>query len=179
MFECKYKYELQDSIVCAKYIYKSQKRKQDKIIAILIPILMVAVIAMLVYDIIAKKSFVWDIVLLVALLILEGLYIAMPLILVNSQKKAFKRQKLDEMDYLHIKVDNNICVETMYKNETEVAKDVHNLKALTSYLEDNARIILVFNNVEFVCVRKEFFVGDIKKFKEHLQKSMAKNSNKK
>ena len=34
MFECKFKYELEDSLVSAKYIYKSQKRKQDKIIAL-------------------------------------------------------------------------------------------------------------------------------------------------
>ena len=62
MFECKFKYELEDSIISAKYIYKSQKRKQDKIIAVLIPLLMVCMVAMLVYDIIKGNSYVWDIV---------------------------------------------------------------------------------------------------------------------
>ena len=71
MFKCKYKFEMEDSVTCAKYVYKSQKRKQDKIIAILIPILMVAMIAMMIFDIIAGNSYVWDIVLLVSLVILE------------------------------------------------------------------------------------------------------------
>ena len=48
MFECKYKIEEKDCVTCAKYVYKSQKRKQDKIIAVLIPILFVAIIAMLI-----------------------------------------------------------------------------------------------------------------------------------
>ena len=86
MFECKYKLELEDSIKCAKYVYKSQRRKQDKIIAILIPILMVAMIAMLVYDIISKRSFVWDLVLLIALIVLECMYLIIPIMLVKSQK---------------------------------------------------------------------------------------------
>ena len=56
MFECKYKFELQDSIACAKYVYKSQRRKKDKIIAFLIPILIVFMVAMLVFDILHKRS---------------------------------------------------------------------------------------------------------------------------
>ena len=79
MFTCKFKYELEDSIVSAKYIYKSQKRTQDKIIAALIPILMAAMIAMLVYDILKGNSFIWDIVLLVALFALEVMYLLIPI----------------------------------------------------------------------------------------------------
>ena len=91
MFECKYKFELEDSIKCAKYVYKSQKRKQDKIIAILIPILMVAMIAMLVYDIVSGKSFVWDIVLLVALIVLEAMYLVIPIMLVQQCLNLIKK----------------------------------------------------------------------------------------
>ena len=93
MFECKYKYELEDSIVSAKYVYKSQKRTQDKVIAILIPILMVCMVAMLVFDIVKGNSFVWDIVLLVALVVLEAMYLIIPIMLVKSQKKSYNKQK--------------------------------------------------------------------------------------
>ena len=95
MFECKFKFELEDGIKSAKYIYKSQKRKQDKIIAILIPFLILAMVAMLVYDIIKGKSIVWDIILMIALVVLESLYLIIPLTLVAQQKKAFKKQKID------------------------------------------------------------------------------------
>lgn len=179
MFECKYKYEIEDSIASAKYIYKSQKRKQDKIIAILIPFLMAAMVAMLVYDIVKGKSFVWDIVLLVALIVLEVLYLIVPIMLVRSQKKLFKKLKLDEMDYILITINETLCVEKMMKNEEELSNNIHNLKQLTSYIEDNERLILVFNNVEYVCLRKNAITGDVLKLKAHLEKIMSKATKRK
>ena len=179
MFECKYKLELEDCVISAKYVYKSQKRKQDKIIAVLIPILIVCMIAMLIFDIVRGNSYIWDIILLVALLILEIMYLVVPLMLVRSQKKAFKQQKLAEMDYILIMVDDTLCTETLYKDEHEMAKNVHNLRALTSYLEDDSRLVLVFNKVEFVCIRKDALTGDINKLKSHLEKCMSKTINKK
>lgn len=179
MFECKFKYELEDSLVSAKYIYKSQKRTQDKVIAILLPILILSMIGMLVFDIVKDNSFVWDIVLLVALVVLQIMYLIVPLMLVSSQKKAFKKQKIDEMDYIIVKVDDNSCVESLYKDEKEVSKSVHNLRHLTSYLEDGQRLILVFNKVEYVCIRKDSLKGGLEKLKSHLEKIMSKTANKK
>ena len=177
MFECKFKIELEDCIKSAKYIYKSQKRKQDKIIAILVPILLLAMVGMLIYDIIKGKSFVWDIVLIVALVILEVLYLVIPLTLVTQQKKSFKKQKIAEMDYVLIKIDGNRCVETLHQGEEEKAKSEHNLKYLTSYFEDQERIVLVFNRVEYVCLRKANITGGLDKLKAHLQKIMSKSMN--
>ena len=174
MFTCKYKLELDDSIKCAKYVYKSQKRKQDKIIAILIPFLMVAVIAMLVWDIVSNRSFVWDLILLIALVVLECMYLIIPIMLVKSQKKSYNKQNLGDMDYLQIVIEDKQCVETLFKDEKEVAKNIHNLKFLTSYIEDKDYLILIFNKVEFVCVKKSGFVGDLNKLKNHLNKAMFK-----
>jgi len=174
MFTCKYKLELDDSIKCAKYVYKSQKRKQDKIIAILIPFLMVAVIAMLVWDIVSNRSFVWDLILLIALVVLECMYMIIPIMLVKSQKKSYNKQNLGDMDYLQIVIEDKQCVETLFKDEKEVAKNIHNLKFLTSYIEDKDYLILIFNKVEFVCVKKSGFVGDLNRLKNHLNKAMFK-----
>lgn len=179
MFTCKFKYELEDSIVSAKYIYKSQKRMQDKIIAALIPILMAAMIAMLVYDIVKGNSFVWDIVLLVALAALEAMYLMIPVMLAKSQKKAFQKQQISAMDYIQIEIKDNACVEQLFKDEKEVSKVVHDLRTLTSYLEDDKRLILVFNKVEYVCLRKENLVGGEKKLKALLEKTMSKVMNNK
>ena len=128
MFECKFKFELEDSIVSAKYVYKSQRRTQDKVIAILIPILMLCMVAMLVYDILKDKSFVWDIVLLAALVVLEVMYLIVPIMLVVSQKKSFKKQKVDEMDFILIQIDENSCSESFFKDDKEVSKNIHNLR---------------------------------------------------
>lgn len=174
MFECKYKLELEDSIQSAKYVYKSQKRKQDKIIAILIPFLMLAIIAMLVYDIIKGHSFVWDIVLLVALVVLEALYMVIPIMLTQSQKKAYKTQNLADMDYLHIVIEDKMCTETMYKNEQVMVTNNHSLKFLTSYIEDKNYLILIFNKVEFVCLKKSGLECDVEKLKAHLNKILLK-----
>ena len=177
MFESKFKYELEDSVKSAKYIYKSQKRKQDKFIAILIPILMVCMVGMLVYDAIKNKSIVWDIVLLVALVVLEAMYLIIPLMLVKSQKKAFYKHKVNEMDYMLVKIDDSICVETLHKGDEEVSRNVHSLKQLTSYFEDDIRLVLVFNKVEFVCVKKDNLTGGLNKLKSHLEKIMSKVAN--
>lgn len=177
MFQCKYKYELEDSVISAKYVYKSQKRTQDKVIAILIPILMVCMIAMLTYDVVKGKPFIWDIVLLAALAVLEVMYLIIPIMLVKSQKKAFVKQGIAETDYILIKIDDNLCVETLHKDDKEIAKNIHNLRTLSSYLEDNDRMILVFNKVEFVCIRKNALEGDLDKLKNHLAKVMSKTAN--
>lgn len=177
MFECKYKYELEDCLTSATYVYKSQKRKQDKVIAILIPILMLAMVAMLIVDIVTGNSYTLDIVLLVALVILEIVYLLIPVTLKRSQKKAYFSQNLDKMDYLHIVIDNALCTETLIKDECEQAKNVHSLKSLTSFLEDSTRLILVFNRAEYVCIRKDKLTGGLNKLKAHLQKCMSKNIN--
>ena len=176
MFECKFKCELDDCIQSAKYVFKSQRRKQDKVIAILIPILMICMVAMLIFDIVNKKSFVWDIILLTALIVLQVMYILIPIMLVNSQKKAYKKQDLANMDYLHITITQKECIEEMYKNNDVVSKSMHSLRFLTSYLEDETRIILIFNKVEFVCIKKEFLTGGENQLKEHLKNVMKKNS---
>ena len=181
MFECKYKCELEDCIASAKYVYKSQKRKQDKVIAVLIPLLMISMVAMLVYDIVNNKSFIWDIILLAALVVLQVMYILIPIMLVSAQKKAYKKQNLAEMDYLLIKVNAKECVEEIYKNNEVVSTNTHHLRFLTSYLEDATRIILIFNKVEFVCIKKDALQGGENKLKEHLKNVMQKslNNNKK
>ena len=178
MFKCKYKFELDDSITSAKYVYKSQKRKQDKVIAILIPILLVSMIAMLVFDIVRGNSFVWDIILLIALTVLEVMYMIIPATLVKSQKKAYDNQKLNEMDYLLVEIDENTCKETMYKDEQAQASSVHNLRMLSSYIEDADRLILIFNKIEFVCLKKQNIEGGVEKLKNHLEKKMFKASKK-
>lgn len=174
MFECSYKFELSDCLTCAKYVYKSQKRKQDKIIAILIPILLVGMIAMLIYDIVKQKNIVWDIVLISALVVLEIMYLLIPAMLTRSQKKMYNKQNLGDMDCLKIVIDDKNCVETMMKDEQAMAKNVHSLRSLTSYIEDSENFILVFNSVEFVCIKKAKLVGDLNRLKDLVTKSMAK-----
>lgn len=175
MFECKFKYELEDSLTSAKYIYKSQRRTQDKVIAILIPFLLACMAGMLIYDIIKNNSIVWDIVLLSALAALQVMYLLMPLLLARSQKKAFITHKINELDYNLITIDNSQCVETLYKDDEVVAKNEHSLKHLTSYLEDSVRLVLVFNKMEYVVLRKENIKGGLQKLKALLEKTMNKS----
>ncbi len=174
MFTCKYKYTLEDSIKCAKYVYRSQRRLQDKIIAVMIPILLVAMVGMLVADIVLKRNLIWDIILVVALVVLEIIYLIIPLTLVSQQKKAFKKQGFDEMDCLDIKIENNVITEQMIKDGQAEFSATHNLKNVSSYIEDADRIVLVFNKVEFTCIRKEFLTGGVEKLKALLQKAMQK-----
>lgn len=179
MFECKYKMEEIDCVIGARYVYRSQKRKQDKVVAILLPILMVCMLAMLIYDIAKHKSIVWDVVLFVALIVLELCYILIPQIVIRSAKKSYRQMNYAEMDYLYVKIENDLCVQTLFKDNQEKAKSIHNLKRLTSYIEDSERMILIFNNVEYICLRKENITGGVEKLKQHLEKAMSKSMNNK
>lgn len=178
MFECKYKYELEDSLISAKYVFRSQKRKKDKIIAVLIPILLVAMVILMIVDIVYKKNYWLDIVLIVALIALQIMYLLIPVSLNRAQKKSFYAQKLDTMDYLSVTIDNATCKEVLLKDGVEQAKNIHSLKSLTSYLEDDTRLILVFNSAEYVCLRKANITGDINQLKAMLEKVMVKKKTK-
>ena len=81
------------------------------------------------------------------------------------------------MDFMVIKIDENTCTETFIKDEQEVSKSIHALRQLTSYFEDQTRLVLVFNKVEYVCLRKENLVGGLDKLKAHLEKIMSKVAN--
>ena len=176
MIECKYKCELEDCLKSAKYVYKSQRRKQDKIVAILLPILMVCMVAMLIYDIVTRKSIVWDIILLSALIVLQIMYLLIPVMVVNAQKKAFKKQNFEDMDYLLITITQKECIEEVFKNNEVVSKGMHSLRFLTSYLEDEECLILIFNKVEFVCIKKEYLNGNLNQLKEILKNAMKKSA---
>jgi hypothetical protein len=176
MFECKYKCELEDCLKCAKYVYKSQRRKQDKAVAVLLPILMVCMVAMLIFDIVTRKSIIWDILLLGALAVLQIMYILIPVMVVSAQKKAYNKQNFKDMDYLLITITQKDCVEEVYKNNEVISKNSHSLRYLTSYLEDEDSIILIFNKVEFVCVKKQHLKPSDFQLKEHLKNVMKKNA---
>lgn len=176
MFESNYKFELEDNIKCAKYVYNSQKRKQDKIIAILLPILMVGMIAMLIVDIVNKKSVIWDIALLVMLGVLQVMYITMPLMVVKQTKKSYAQQKFAEMDSVKVTINDNVCKMAFVKDGVELEPKTLHLKMLTSYIEDNDSLVLVFNKVEYIMIKKDGMKGDLKKLKAILEKAMAKSS---
>lgn len=177
MFECIYKFELEDSLKCAKYVYRSGRRKRDKFVSIMIPVLIAIMVGLLIWDIVRKNNLVWDIILLSALVVLQILNIIMPLTIASQQKKSYKKQGLANMDYLHITIDNSgLCTEVLYKDNAEVAKSAHNLRALTSYIEDEERLVLVFNKIEFVCLKKDKLTGGVEKLKTLMEKAMQKNS---
>ena len=104
------------------------------------------------------------------------LYLIIPIMLGRSQKKSFEKQNIAEMDYIFIEIDNNSCVESLYKDEQVLSTNTHALRQLTSYFEDANRLILVFNKVEYVCLRKENITGDVDKLKAHLEKIMSKTA---
>ncbi len=174
MFECKYKFTLEDNIKCAKYVYKSQKRTQDKVIACMLPILLVCMVALLVVDIVNDKSIIWDIALLVMLFVLQMMYFVMPAMVVKQTKKSYHAQKLDTMDYIKVNINEKSCAVAFEREGTENDVKLLPLKTLTSYLEDGDSIILIFNKVEYVQVKKEHLTGDVNKLKALLNKAMAK-----
>lgn len=173
MFECNYKFMIEDAKKCAKYVYKSQRRATEKILIVAIPILFALMSGILIFDIVMKRAIVWDIILIVSLILLGTLTYIMPYIVIRAQKKQYNSQNFGDMDNLNIKITNGVCEEAMMKNGEKVLHNTHNLKTLVSFIEDGEDFILVYSTGEYTCIKKASLVGDINKLRSVLTKAMT------
>ena len=100
----------------------------------------------------------------------------MPLMVVKQTKKSYAQQKFAEMDSVKVTINDNVCKMAFVKDGVELEPKTLHLKMLTSYIEDNDSLVLVFNKVEYIMIKKDGMKGDLKKLKAILEKAMAKSS---
>ena len=72
------------------------------------------------------------------------------------------------------KIDETKCDVSFQKNGEEVSRSVMDLSTLTSCIEDDERLVLVFNRQMFVVVRKDSLTGNLDSLKLLIQKYMNK-----
>ena len=172
MFECNYKFTIDDAVKCAKYVYKSQRSKKEKFLLVAVPILLVIMVGMLIFDIVNSRAYVWDIILIVGIVFLFALTLVMPLVVIRAQKKQYASQNFADMDNLSIKINNGTLEEAMMKDSKVQLKNTHNLKSMVSFLEDDEDFILIYETGEYTCIKKLNLIGDVNRLRAALTNAM-------
>lgn len=172
MFECNYKFTIQDASKCARYVFKSQRGGKERFLAIAVPMLLLVMVGLLVFDIVKGRPIIIDIVLIISIAVLLVLTLMLPMFVVRVQRKQYKAQNFDDMDSLKIKINNGICEEAMMKDGKAVLENSHNLKTMVSFIEDDENIILLYNTGEYTCIKKLNLIGDVERLRSVLTKAM-------
>ena len=138
---------------------KKQPPKMRKFLLWLIPLLILLNVGMLVWDYIDGESIVLDVVLIVIMIALYIFMICTPKWYRYIASRSYKVSFTDK-ETCSVYMDENECTVSFSKDGKEVAKEVLVWTDLTNYMEDNARIVLMFN-LKFVVLRKEFLRGEL------------------
>ena len=146
MFQSKYKFNADVTATASKLAFKNRGKKRDILVHISVPIAVIIMVAILVYDIINSNSFVFDIILIVMLVVLEVLNLCMPMIVFKSQKKYLKRLEAEDFDYCLAEYDKHEFKEKFYKDKKLVYSNAISEDKVANFAEFEHYFIVIFNN---------------------------------
>ena len=146
MIQSKYTNSLELSIKAGKLAYKLRAKKKDLLINIFVPIALIAMIGILIYDINKRSSILLDVVLIVLLLVIESVNIFMPFIIARTQKKYFKKVAELNYDYFISQYDKGVFKEKIYKNNKLIYANEISADKLINYVEFDHYFLCVFDN---------------------------------
>ena len=173
MFECQFKMSEDDNVKGTLYTIMQQRRKSNIVFIVLLCVSLLLMISTLIWDIRDGESIAFDIFLLVLIVALLILYICFPIVFKANAKRVYKTSIADR-DLMIVKIDETKCDVSFQKNGEEVSRSVMDLSTLTSCIEDDERLVLVFNRQMFVVVRKDSLTGNLDSLKLLIQKYMNK-----
>lgn len=173
MFECQFKMSEDDNVKGTLYTIRQQRRKSNIVFIVLLCVSLLLMISTLIWDIRDGESIAFDIFLLVLIVALLILYICFPILFKANAKRVYKTSIADR-DLMIVKIDETKCDVSFQKNGEEVSRSVMDLSTLTSCIEDDERLVLVFNRQMFVVVRKDSLTGNLDSLKLLIQKYMNK-----
>lgn len=170
-----FKYTVDLGIQATKQAFKLKKSKKDLVVHILIATFILIMIGVIIWDIIRDASFTLDLILLVALVIVEIFSIVMPLIIIHMQKKFLKQLNLAEIDYTVTEISKGKCLESYYKNNKIVMQNVCEMSKLIAYEIKGNYVYVVFSN--FACAIFDLNTLTIarEEFEDMLNLTISKN----
>lgn len=145
----KFNYTIDLGISATKSVFKIKKSKKDKVMNILIIVGIFLMAGLLAWDIIRDASFVIDLIVLIALVIVLIFSFILPKIIIHNQKKFLTQLNLEQMDYTETQITKGKCTESYYKNNKLVMQNVCDITKLIGYEIKDHYVFIVFNN--FAC----------------------------
>ena len=146
MIQSKYKFNAEVTANANKLAYKLRSKRKDMFINIAVPIALIIMIALLVYDITHKNNLTIDIILVVLLVVIEIMNITMPTIIYKSQKKYLKKMEALDSDYYIAEYEKGIFKEKIYKDKAMIYANDISFDKLVNYAEFEHYIVFIFNN---------------------------------
>ncbi len=146
ILQSKYKCKSGIAIKASKIAYKLKRAKKDKFVFWATPIALLIMIGIMIYDIVKSNSLVLDIVLVVALALVQILNLVMPIIASKMQAKYFK--KLDELnyDYFISEFNDGLFKEKIYKDGQLIMCNQVPVEKLQNYALFDNYLVVVFSN---------------------------------
>lgn len=146
MIQSKYKYTSELGVKAGQLAFKLRSKKKDLLINIFVPIAILLMVGILIFDINKGANIVLDVVLLSLLSVIEVINICMPFIIMRTQKKYLKNMEVQNYDYYISEYNKNIFKEKIYKDNKMVYANEINADKLVTYTEFDHYVLLIFEN---------------------------------
>lgn len=144
-----FKYTLDLGLSATKMAFKLKKTKKDAITHILVLIFIAIMSIIVAFDIVHDKKFRLDLIILIALVVVEIFNLIMPCIIIHIQKKFLKQLNLEEIDYTITEINKGRCTESYYKDNKVKMQNVCSMSKLIGYRKVDNYVFVVFSN--FAC----------------------------
>ena len=135
MIQSKYKFTSEIGVAASKIAFKTKSKKKEKFIFFAVPIALIIMIAILIYDIKKDNNIVMDIILIGLLIVLVGLNLFMPLLIERSQRKYLSQVDEGQFDYLISEYDKGKFKEKLYKDNKMLYCNEITIDKLMSFKE--------------------------------------------
>lgn len=146
MIQSKYKHTTELGVKAGQLAFKLRSKKKDTLINIFVPIAILLMVGVLIFDIYKGANIVLDIILLVLLVIIEIMNITMPFIIARSQKKYLKNLEAQEYDYYITEYNKGVFKEKIYKDNKMVYANEITAEKLIGYAEFEHYVLVVFDS---------------------------------
>ena len=146
MLQSRYKFSRELTAKASKLNYKTQTKRKELFINIAVPIAIILMVAILVYDCIKNNNIVFDIILLVLLLFAEVMNFVMPLIIYKSQMRYLQKLEQLSLDYCIAEYDKGKFREKYYKDKQMIYLNEIDANKFSGFLNYEHYIFIFFNN---------------------------------
>lgn len=174
--QSKFDYTVELGLNATKQSMKLKRTKKDTIVHILVLVFIAIMSAVLVWDIKREASIVIDLIILIALVLLEIFNLIMPVVILNMQKKFLRQVFTVGFDYTLTEIDKNKCIESYYKDGKILMQNVCDMNTLVGFCEQNGYLFLVFNNFANGIFKIDTLENSsLEELKQKLEQTISKN----
>jgi len=150
MIQSKYNFNKEIGVEASKVAFKTKSKKKELFLAFAVPVALIVMIGVLIYDIHKGNSLIFDIILLALLVFLSGLNFFMPFVVAKSQNKYLTKIEDEKFDYFISEYHKGKFKEKIYKDNKMVFCNEVEIDKLMSFKEFELNgvkyFLVMFNN---------------------------------